>query len=588
MAENPAFDDATGDAAATPDEAVSGAGEQAIETDAATTTQPLGQIMLERGLISEADRDRALNVQAQIGGRLGAILIRIGAVGEDALLPVLSEQLDMPLLTAEDFPEDIQQVTQWLHALPIAPEWWFDQGVAAWEDVDGIVWAGSRDPLDQGIAETLERALPHHELRWCLIPSQALDRFLDRLNSVFEQGTRSGDDVAQLRELAEEAPVIEFVNNLIAQAADQDASDIHIEPHERNMVARYRIDGVLYTRATLPIDRLNATVSRIKLISGMDIAERRLPQDGRVRTRVVGEHLDIRVSVIPGVRGESVVMRLLPAESRTLDLDSLGMAPDHEATFSDWVHQPHGIILVTGPTGSGKSTSLYAGLSAINDGSKKIITVEDPVEYQIDGVTQIQVQSEIDYTFASALRAILRHDPDVVLVGEIRDLETAEIAVRASLTGHLVLSTLHTNDAPQTLTRLMNMGVPGYNIASSVNLIIAQRLARRLCPECKKAADIPNEELLREGFKEDELDELTIYEPQGCDQCNQGYKGRVGIYQVMPVTDAISRIIMEGGNATDIADQAEKEGITDLRQSGLDKIRQGVTGLAEINRVTMD
>ena len=388
---------------------------------------------------------------------------------------------------------------------------------------------------------------------------------------------------------SEDAPVVRFVNKILLDAINRGASDIHFEPYETMYRIRFRQDGVLQEISQPPSKLAPRLSARLKVMARLDIAERRVPQDGRIKMNISKRRaIEFRVSTCPTMFGEKIVLRILDPAAAQMGIEQLGYEPEQQERFLDTIHKPYGMVLVTGPTGSGKSVSLYTALNILNSDDKNISTVEDPVEININGINQVHVNPKAGMTFPSALRAFLRQDPDVIMVGEIRDLETAEISIKAAQTGHLVLSTLHTNDAPQTLTRLMNMGVPGYNIASSVNLIIAQRLARRLCPECKKAADIPNEELLREGFKEDELDELTIYEPQGCDQCNQGYKGRVGIYQVMPVTDAISRIIMEGGNATDIADQAEKEGITDLRQSGLDKIRQGVTGLAEINRVTMD
>ncbi len=565
--------------------------ERPQENDGSAALMPLGELLVAREMIAETDRDRALTVQAQIGGRLGAILIRLGAIGEDGLLPVLSEQLEMPLLGADDCPQDMRAVVAWMSELPIARDWWVDQGVVAWEDVNGQVRACARDPLDQGVSERLERALATRDVTWCLLESQTLERLLERLTDLLDEGGRPHDDVSQLRELAEEAPVIEFVNNMIAQAAEQDASDVHIEPRENAMVVRYRIDGVLYTRATLPRERVNATVSRIKLISGMDIAERRLPQDGRVRTRVVGEHLDIRVSTIPGVRGESVVLRLLPADQRELDLDSLGMAMDHRRLFSEWINQPHGILLVTGPTGSGKSTSLYTGLELINDGTRKIITVEDPVEYQIDGITQIQVQSEIDYTFASALRAILRHDPDVVLVGEIRDQETAEIAVRASLTGHLVLSTLHTNNAVSAFTRLIDMGVEPFLVAAPTRGVMAQRLVRRICPHCAQPAEPVSD--LAERARAVLPPELVDTTPQwlepgpGCHQCKGfGYRGRLGIYEMVPVSTEMQHQIVARASDGELWNTAASEGARSLRDDGLIKAWQGLTSVEEVLRVT--
>ncbi|MGB1580051.1 MAG: type IV-A pilus assembly ATPase PilB, partial [Nevskiales bacterium] len=387
----------------------------------------------------------------------------------------------------------------------------------------------------------------------------------------------------------EDAPVVRYVNKILLDAIRKGASDIHLEPYERRYRVRYRLDGILYEAGRPPVGIGSRLAARVKVLSSLNLAERRVPQDGRIKLNLSrNKSIDFRVSTCPTLYGEKIVMRLLDAGNTAMTLDQLGYSQEQQALYESYLDKPYGMILVTGPTGSGKSVSLYTGIGKLNSPDRNISTVEDPVEINMEGVNQVNVRPKVGLTFASALRAFLRQDPDVIMVGEIRDLETAEIAIKAAQTGHLVLSTLHTNDAPQTLTRLVNMGVPAYNIASSVGLIIAQRLIRRLCDQCKRPVDIPHEELIKEGFREEELDSLQIFEPQGCSHCNDGYKGRIGIYQVMEVTETIGRIIMEGGNAGQIEEQADKEGVLNLRQSGLSKVRQGITSLLEVNRVTLD
>ncbi|MDT8387662.1 MAG: type IV-A pilus assembly ATPase PilB [Thiogranum sp.] len=387
----------------------------------------------------------------------------------------------------------------------------------------------------------------------------------------------------------DDTPVVRFVNKVLLDAINKGASDIHIEPYEKTFRIRFRQDGVLLEVASPPVAMATRLVSRIKVMSRMDIAERRVPQDGRIKMAISKKRaIDFRVNSCPTLFGEKVVLRILDPTSAQLGIDALGYEEEQKQLYLENLNKPYGMILVTGPTGSGKTVSLYTGLNILNTADRNISTCEDPVEINLAGINQCNMNPKAGLTFASALRAFLRQDPDIIMVGEIRDLETAEIAVKAAQTGHMVMSTLHTNDAPQTLTRLANMGVPPYNIASSVNLIIAQRLARRLCNNCKKPVDIPKAALLEEGIKEEDLDKVTLFGPVGCDQCADGYKGRVGIYQVMPVSEAIGRIIMDNGNAIQVADQSRKEGIADLRESGLKKVRDGVTSLEEINRVTKD
>lgn len=388
---------------------------------------------------------------------------------------------------------------------------------------------------------------------------------------------------------AEEAPVVRFVNKILVDAINGGASDIHFEPYEKMYRIRYRTDGILKEVATPPVQMGGRLAARVKVMSRMDLAERRVPQDGRIKLKLSkSKSIDFRVNTCPTLWGEKIVLRILDPSSASLGIDMLGYESEQKDRYMKALSKPQGMILVTGPTGSGKTVSLYTGLNILNTEDINISTAEDPAEINLPGINQVNVMPKVGLTFAAALKSFLRQDPDVVMVGEIRDLETAEIAIKAAQTGHLVLSTLHTNDAPQTVTRLMNMGVPAYNIASSISLIIAQRLARRLCKSCKKPANIPEKELIAEGFDESEVKELKIFEAVGCDQCNDGYKGRTGIYQVMPISEETGQIIMSGGNAMQIAAQALKEGIADLRMSALKKVRDGQIDLKEANRVTVD
>ncbi|MEM7708959.1 MAG: type IV-A pilus assembly ATPase PilB [Pseudomonadota bacterium] len=386
----------------------------------------------------------------------------------------------------------------------------------------------------------------------------------------------------------DDTPVVRFVNKVLLDAIKRGASDIHFEPYEKKYRVRFRMDGVLKQMASPPVKMTPRLAARLKVMSSLDIAEKRIPQDGRIKLNISKTRaIDFRVSTCPTLFGEKIVLRILDASAAKMGIDKLGYEEEQKALFLDAIHKPYGMVLVTGPTGSGKTVSLYTALNILNTEGRNISTAEDPVEIRVSGINQVQQNTKQGMTFAAALRSFLRQDPDVIMVGEIRDLETAEIAIKAAQTGHMVLSTLHTNDAPQTIARLMNMGIAPFNITSSVTLVIAQRLARRL-HDCKIPADVPEEALLAEGFSEDELQDLTVFEPKGCTSCNEGYKGRVGIYQVMPITESIQRIILAGGNALQIGDQAKEDGIGDLRVSAMNKVREGVTGLVEINRVTKD
>ncbi len=396
------------------------------------------------------------------------------------------------------------------------------------------------------------------------------------------------DDVSSSE--IDDAPVVRFVNKVMLDSIKRNASDIHFEPYEKFYRIRLRQDGVLTEIAKPPAVLAAKVAARLKVMARLDIAERRIPQDGRIKMKLSKNRaIDFRVNTCPTLFGEKVVCRLLDPTSASIGIDALGYEEDQQELYVEQLKKPYGMILVTGPTGSGKTVSLYTGLNILNTADRNISTAEDPAEINMPGVNQVNVNPKVGLTFASALRAFLRQDPDIIMVGEIRDIETAEIAIKAAQTGHLVLSTLHTNDAPKTLTRMVDMGIKPYAIASTVSLIIAQRLARRLCSNCKQPIDVPKEALIKEGFSEKDVEEgITVYSAEGCKQCTNGYKGRLGIFQVLPVSDAIGRIIMEGGNSLQIADQAVEEGIPDLRESGLKKVKDGLTSLEEINRVTID
>lgn len=551
--------------------------------------QPLGEMLVSAGLIGAADLARALKLRQRIGGRVGSVLMRIGALSEDNLLEALRRQLGIPVM-GEGVPlpdEDAIRVAA--ASSPVGVDWLLDQQVLVWPGDGDTLHCAARDPLLPSLRESMRHAFPGKRIEWCLCRAQDLDRMLDVLSQARAGDGYESGDVAHLREMAEEAPVVELVSNLMAQAVEQRASDIHIEPDQRQFVVRFRIDGVLHARLRLPRDRYDAVASRLKLISGMDIAERRLPQDGRMSTRVGGQEMDIRVSALPGVHGESIVMRLLPKERKELGLERLGFEADHLALMQQWTAEANGIVLVTGPTGSGKSTTLYATLAASNDGLKKIITVEDPVEFQLPGITQIQTHSEIGLSFANALRSILRQDPDVIMIGEIRDLETAEIAVQAALTGHLVLSTLHTNDAISAFTRLIDMGVEPFLVATPIRAVQAQRLVRRLC-ECARPGQVPAAiEQEAAPYAERVLGAMAPrwMETVGCSKClNTGYRGRLGIYEMIPVSTQMQHLIVSGASVNAMKAQAREEGHRFLREDGLLKAWQGLTTVEEVLRVT--
>ncbi|MFI4869777.1 MAG: type IV-A pilus assembly ATPase PilB [Steroidobacterales bacterium] len=439
---------------------------------------------------------------------------------------------------------------------------------------------------DDKLQRKLDKAIEQVDTQ---MPSLGDDEAVDLESLEVSGGDEElGGDVT--RDDVEDAPIVRFVNKVLLDAIRRGASDVHFEPYEKMFRVRLRMDGVLKEVAQPPVQLTGKIAARLKVMARLDIAERRVPQDGRIKMRLSKTRaIDFRVSSCPTLYGEKIVLRILDPSQAMLGIEALGYEPFQKDLYLKHLAKPQGMILVTGPTGSGKTVSLYTGLNILNREDLNISTAEDPAEINLPGVNQVNVNNKVGLTFASALRAFLRQDPDIVMVGEVRDLETAEIAIKAAQTGHLVLSTLHTNDAPQTLTRLVDMGVKPYAIATSVSLIIAQRLARRLCSQCKQPLDVPAEALRKEGFQENDIaNGIKLYGPKGCSSCTDGYKGRVGLYQVMEVSEEIGRIIMTGGNALDINKQAAKEGVWDLRRSGLEKVRAGMTSLEEINSVTIE
>ncbi len=536
--------------------------------------------LISEGLISEADAISANENAQKKQLSLTNYLAKENIVGSSDLARAASIEFGIPVFDLSSLDLEVvprqyidEKLARRHNALPI-----YKRGTRLFVAISDPMNAAALDDIkfntglqtepilveDDKLRQIMDSALEEGDTE---MDMSGIDADFD--NVEFEdQEEDSGPDISASD--VDETPIVRFVNKVLLDAINKKASDIHLEPYEKSYRARFRLDGVLQEVANPPVNLAPRIAARIKVMSRLDISERRIPQDGRIKMQLSKKRaIDFRVSTCPTLYGEKIVMRILDPTSATLGIDVLGYEDEQKKLYLDALSKPYGMILVTGPTGSGKTVSLYTGLNILNNPDRNISTAEDPAEINMAGINQVNVYPKVGLTFASALRAFLRQDPDVIMVGEIRDLETAEIAIKAAQTGHLVLSTLHTNDAPQTLTRLANMGVPPYNIASAVNLIIAQRLARRLCDKCKALDDVPKEALLKEGYNEDELDDLKIFKAVGCDQCNSGYKGRVGVYQVMPISEQMGRIIMEGGNSMQLAEQGLKEGVADLRLSGL-------------------
>lgn len=553
----------------------------------ATSSRRLGELLIERGALDASAVERALVLQRDSGAdRLGAILIRLGLISEFTLLETLSEQLDIPLFDLAIYPDAPPAIQAFHTTHSISRALASRLAFLVLPQENAPAWVISRDPLDSGLLEYLSsHVFPSETYQRCLINQRDFERLIAEVY-------RENKDIAQgdqdLRRMAEDAPVVELVNAMLARANDKAASDIHIEPLEYGFTVRYRVDGHLQATEHYPRERFDAVVSRIKLVSGLDISERRMTQDGRFSSRAAGIETDIRVSVIPSIFGESLVMRLLPmSQNKRFSLDGLGFEPDHLQEFQNWMRNPDGIILVTGPTGSGKSTTLYAALSACDRDHERILTVEDPVEYKIDGVTQFQVNAEIGFTFTAALRSILRHDPDTIMIGEIRDVDTARIAVQASLTGHRVLSTLHTNDSATAFLRLTDLGVEQFLVGATLRGVIAQRLVRRLCTACSEPFDA--REVLPQHAKAS-LDRLNVpasewhfRHPVGCPACGDtGYRGRTAIYELLPATDRIRAALSHQTPSHYDLLQALDKNFRFLHEDGLLKAARGQTSLEEV------
>jgi len=570
-----------------------------IKVQAVKSRKLIGQVFLERGLIDEEELRTALNLQSESREKLGKLLVDLGYISEKDRLAVVSEHLNIPAITGTEYPavpvlENVLTLRfmKQCKFVPVRLE-------------NNVLTLAMTDPLDDATLDLVRQSTGLAVNAVLGAESEIMDvleKFYGSAASTFGriiEGIDEGnlesldeiEDIEQLKDLASEAPVIRLVNLIISKAIEERASDIHIEPFEKDLKVRYRVDGILYDVESPPKKLKAAVISRVKIMAKLNIAERRLPQDGRIKLKVLGKDIDLRVSTLPTMYGESVVMRILDKSNSDLyDLRRLGFPEDSLRDLEALIRRPHGILLVTGPTGSGKTTTLYSALDTINLPDKKIVTIEDPVEYQMDGINQIQVHPQIGLTFASGLRHIVRQDPDVIMVGEIRDLETAEIAIRSALTGHLVFSTLHTNDAPSAITRLVDMGAEDYLIASSLLGVLAQRLVRVICAHCRVEV-FPVPELLDEmGYRRGNGREPhRFYEGRGCEQCaNTGFVGRVGIYELMLMNDELRKLTIGKADSGQIRKKALESGMRSLRDDGWLKVRQGLTTLSEVLRVTQD
>jgi type IV pilus assembly protein PilB len=560
----------------------------------------LGEILVKNNLITREQLASALEEQKLSGNqvRIGTILIKQNLINEHELTSFLSKQYGVPTINLADYDIDPavskiipQEVVQKYQLVPV-------------NRAGATLIVAVSDPSNLFAIEDI-KFMTNFNVEVVVASESdiktAIDKYYDQSASLADVmsdldvedleivGEDDDVDVSSLERATEDAPVVKMVNAILQDAIKKKASDIHIEPYEKIFRVRYRIDGVLYEVMRPPIKLKNAITSRIKIMSELDIAERRLPQDGRIKIKLGGgKDMDFRVSVLPTLFGEKICLRLLDKSNLQTDLTKLGYEEDALAHFQREIHKPFGMVLVTGPTGSGKTVSLYSALAELNKVSENISTAEDPVEFNFAGINQVQMHEDIGLNFAAALRSFLRQDPDIIMIGEIRDFETAEIAVKAALTGHLVLSTLHTNDAPATINRLLNMGIEPFLVASAVNLITAQRLARRNCPECKQPEDIPVQALIDAGVSPDEAPSYVCYRGKGCPVCNgTGYKGRVGFYQVMPMLEEIRELILNGANTAEIKRESMRLGIKTMRQAGLTKLKEGVSSFEEVLRVTV-
>lgn len=561
------------------------------------STKKIGELLLQEGLISQEQLSRALEDQSQSGERVGAALIKLGYIGEDVLAEFIARQFHVPQvnLSKLTIPREVitiipLDISQKYQAVPFGL-------------MGNTLNVAMADPGNLFVVDDIRfltrKSIQIHVASESIIKKtiaqfyaadESIDDVLGMLrDEVDVDVVEAAEDVdlSFLEDAAEQAPVVKLVNHVLMDAIRKQASDIHIEPYEKSLRVRFRIDGVLYETMKPPYALKNALVSRLKIMSRLDISERRLPQDGRIKLKAKGREMDFRVSVLPTLFGEKVVLRLLDKSNLQLDMTKLGFETNQYKDFREAIYSPYGMVLVTGPTGSGKTTTLYSALSELNKSSHNISTVEDPVEFNLQGINQVNIHETIGLNFAAALRSFLRQDPDIIMLGEIRDFETAEVAIKAALTGHLVLSTLHTNDAPSTINRMLNMGVESFLVASAVNLILAQRLVRRVCSECKAEEEAPPEVLLDLGVAEDELGTFTNYMGRGCPVCNgTGYRGRVALYEVMPMHEQIRELVLLGASAAEIKKESIRLGMLTLRRSGINKMMQGVTTVEEVIRAS--
>ncbi len=564
----------------------------------ATNFGGIAQRLVQAGLVDATKMQEALTKSQQEKISLISYLVANKLAPADKVAELIATEFGDPLFdidsfNADNLPKDLvdEKIIKKFNAVPL-----FKRGQRLFVAMSDPSRIDAIDAISFNSRMSVETIVVEEDKLLKFIDSvfaDSMDEFAGFEDGDLAVDVESGgdDDADADTGGVEDAPVVKFVNKMLVDAIRVGASDLHFEPYEKSYRVRFRIDGVMDVFATPPVQLAGKIAARLKVMSQMDISERRAPQDGRIKLKLSKDKaIDFRVNSLPTLFGEKVVLRILDPSSAMLGIDMLGYEPDQKDMFMEALEKPQGMLLITGPTGSGKTVSLYTGLNILNTVGRNISTAEDPVEINLEGINQCNVNPKVGLTFASALKAFLRQDPDIVMVGEIRDLETAESAIKAAQTGHMVLSTLHTNSAPETLTRLRNMGVASFNLATSVNLVIAQRLARRLCKSCKRPTDIPRQSLLELGFTEEDLDnpENVIYEPVGCNECREGYKGRVGVYEVMKINEDISRIIMEDGNAIQIKDAAMKTGFRDLHRSGIMKVLQGLTSVQEVTRVTSD
>jgi len=559
----------------------------------------LGELLVKENLITPEQLKKALEEAKGTGGRLGESLAKLGILDETELADFLSKYYKVPSINLEEFEIDPEVIK--LVSMEICEK----HTIIPVNRAGPTLIIATADPSNIFVADDI-KFLTGYNVEMVVAPESQIKKAIEKyygkshsdnfMNEVMQEisdaeieSVEEGEeiDVKDLERQTQDAPVVKLVNSILTDAIAKGASDIHVEPYEKFFRIRYRIDGVLHEVMQPPLKLKNAVISRLKIMSSLDIAERRIPQDGRIKLRVKDKEVDFRVSTLPTLFGEKVVLRILDKSNLQLDLTKLGFEEDQLKVFRDAINQPYGMVLVTGPTGSGKTTTLYSALMELNQITDNISTAEDPVEYNLPGINQVQINEEVGLNFAAALRSFLRQDPDIILVGEIRDFETAEIAVKAALTGHLVLSTLHTNDAPSSITRLLNMGIEPFLVTASVNAVVAQRLVRKICTNCKQKANVSPKLLIEMGMDPEEANEVTCYKGAGCEKCNgKGYKGRLALYEIMPLKEELKEMILNGASAGELKKEAVRLGMSTLRMSGLKKIKEGLTTTDEVLAIT--